>query len=809
MKVTIATRMTCVLLLAGLAPSIIIGYLSYKNSVQMITKELQHNLDAYAATKANHINTYFDGRRTDVESLAHSPVIVNATTRLVAAGRTEGARQAIPADMESELRSFLVFHIDAHEYDDVYIISPSGDIVFSTSRAEDSGANLKVGRYRNSELAKSFDGAVTILETAVSDFRYFDPFEEPAAFVASPVLRKGVVVGVLAAQMNAHAIYRLAQNYTGLGRTGEIVIASRIGNDAVFLNPLRHDPDAAFKRRLTIGSEYGVPIQQAVQGKKGRGVFDDYRGEEVLAAWRYLPHLRLGMVVKQDTAEAYAPVLALRDRSLGIGLASLLALIGVTVFLSRTVSVPIKDLTRTAELMAGGDLSVRSRIRSQDEIGELARCFNWMVANLSKLFSDLDARGKELEENAERLMEAKTHAEAADRAKSEFLANMSHEIRTPMTAILGFAETVAENVTNPENVEAIATVRRNGDYLLGIINDILDLSKVEAGKMTLEQVQCNPCQIIAEVASLMGVRADAKGLSFNIEFVGAIPETINSDPTRLRQILINLIGNAIKFTEVGNVRLVTRLIRDGDGPRLQFDVIDTGCGITEEQRSKLFRPFMQGDATTTRNFGGTGLGLTISKRFAELLGGDITVAATVTGMGTTFCATISTGPLDGVKMLEDPMSATVVIESVTTAAMAAPLALAGFRILLAEDGPDNQRLISFVLKKAGADVTIEANGELALKAALKARDEGNPFDAILMDIQMPIMDGYEAAGQLRRKGYTGAIIALTAHAMEGDREKCIAAGCDDYATKPIDRTKLVETIRRQLVRGQAVCPLTT
>jgi CheY-like chemotaxis protein len=307
---------------------------------------------------------------------------------------------------------------------------------------------------------------------------------------------------------------------------------------------------------------------------------------------------------------------------------------------------------------------------------------------------------------------------------------------------------------------------------------------------------------VGEVVSLMRVRADAKGLALDVEFDGKIPDSIQSDPAQLRQILINLVGNAVKFTEVGGVRVVARLPAANDEePGMEFDIVDTGIGLSEEAQHRLFDSFWQADSSSTRRFGGTGLGLAISKRLAEQLGGDITVASTP-GRGSTFTLSIATGSLEGVTLLNDPGQTRPAAPGREN-----PAALAGTRldcrVLVAEDGHDNQRIISAFLTRAGATVTVAENGQLALDSVRKAADEGLPFDVILMDIQMPVLDGYSAARRLRAEGYTGPIVALTAHAMKEDRQKCLDAGCDDYLRKPIDREVLVAMVRKCAERNQA------
>ena len=395
---------------------------------------------------------------------------------------------------------------------------------------------------------------------------------------------------------------------------------------------------------------------------------------------------------------------------------------------------------------------------------------------------------------------AREAAEAANRAKSEFLANMSHEIRTPMTAILGFTDLLLDSATTPETIDAAKTVQRNGEHLLGIINNILDLSKIEAEKLETEIVACSPNELLRGVMELMTVPATAKGLTLNRRSTGHIPRTVKTDPTRLRQILINLVGNAIKFTETGHVTIEYSLIHDEEGQsRLQFRVIDTGMGMDETQIARLFKPFSQADSSMAREFGGSGLGLAISKRLAGLLGGDVQVESSP-GKGSTFTLTVAVENVDEVSdaahddtVYDDQPKP--VREGVQPSEPKTPTTLS-CRVLLAEDGPDNQRLISFMLRKAGADVTIAENGQVAVRCVQAAGECGHPHDVILMDMQMPVLDGYDATRMLRSGGYRGPIIAITAHAMTEDRRKCLEAGCDDYVAKPIKRDALLEVVAR-------------
>lgn len=434
-------------------------------------------------------------------------------------------------------------------------------------------------------------------------------------------------------------------------------------------------------------------------------------------------------------------------------------------------------------------------LRSEERFYE-ARFVPYTDERVVVLVRDVSERKyaqKMLEETNQRLdlalMEAHEmtfRAEAASRAKSEFLANMSHEIRTPMNGVLGMVQLLEDTPLTQEQAELLRTLKNSAQYLLGLLNDILDLSKIEAGKMTLEQIPVNLHELARETVALFGGRASEKGLTLHAQIDPNAPEWVLGDPVRLRQIVANFISNAIKFTHEGSVTLI--VLPSPTYPQgAWIGVQDTGIGISEDKIGSLFEAFTQADSSTTRKYGGTGLGLTISKKLAEMMGGRIGVESEV-GVGSLFFVDL---PL--------PAAQPPQTRNDSSQAKSLPEAFPDKRILLVEDNEVNRKVAVRLLSKLQMEVEIAVNG---LEAVQKATE--NAYDLILMDCQMPEMDGYEATRTLREHGIQTPIVALTANALEGDREKCLACGMNDYLSKPIQADKLREALARWLGNGNCL-----
>ncbi len=393
------------------------------------------------------------------------------------------------------------------------------------------------------------------------------------------------------------------------------------------------------------------------------------------------------------------------------------------------------------------------------------------------------------------LEQANRAAEKANKTKSALLANVSHELRTPMTAVLGFAEILRGESTAPSFIDKVDSITRNGKYLLALLDDMLDLSVIEADKLSISKQPVDVPKTIEDVRLLMNVRAVEEGIPLIFEWNNPIPQTITADRVRLRQILVNLIGNALKFTDEGEVRVSIRL--DAEQTLLLFEVSDTGIGMTPAQLERIFQPFTQASPETAQRFGGTGLGLTISKRLACAMGGAIHVTSQA-GQGS--CFTLALPVTDAQRQqLAQPSDVRPLRQHVEHD----PRPTIDARILLADDRRDVWRVGKYFLEACGAQVTVVEDGRQAVDTALQAEAEGRPFALILMDMQMPVMNGREAVQELRAKGLQQPIVALTANAMEGDRQACLKFGCTEYMTKPIDRKKLITLVARLLHENRA------
>ncbi len=807
------------------------------------------NLASLADKKSDQINNYLDERLANGRLLAKSSVTREAL-------RTLNTARPGKADDIQRYRNYFLSLFENSGYHDLLLIDASGNVVFSIRHEDDLGTNLNNGPYRDTRLASAHREALALLDSQVTRAGRYPPSgNKPAIFFVSPIIEQGRLLGTVALQLDLDRLTAVTTDRTGLGETGETVLAQVEDGQALFVSPQRHRPDAAFQYRLPV-IDAPPPLKAALTGQQGRGLTIDYANRPVAAAWRHLPALGWGMVVKIDASEAFAPLHAMRNYSLG-ALAALLLLSGtLALILGRRQTQLEARVTENAHALAENEAQL-NRAQSVAQLGswhldltrnqltwsdETCRIFGtpsgtplayedfiqcvhpderdavnaaWqaalkgapydithriVIAGETKWVREMaefvfDAKGQfyaatgtvqevTRQVDIERaLRDAMQAAESANQAKSEFLANMSHEIRTPMNAILGLTQLVLDTPLEARQRDFLGKALSSGRALLGILNDILDYSKIEAGRLDIDKTAFSVEEVLREIGDLFSARLAEKGIELFFDIAPDLPVEVIGDPLRLHQILANLIGNAIKFTERGEIHVLAETVYSenspGDGLTLRFAVRDTGIGIRRELAQHLFEPFTQADGSITRKYGGTGLGLAICHRLVTLMGGQIAASGNE-GQGATFTFTLIVGrshqDRSNVRLQE----------------------IAGMKVLVVDDQGSARDILGRLLTAWGVEHDTAADGHTALKMIEAAQARKDGYCIVLLDWQMPDMDGVDIVRRIAANpasyGHALKVMMVTAH----DRDKLIqAAGelrLDGILTKPVTPSLLFDTL---------------
>ncbi len=913
---SILTELMLIITIVIVPLAFLFGWYAVKSFINVIENDHLTALKVLSEEKTNTIDSYMKGHILHVESFSQMPTVQQAMISMSALYYSDGDSSAVFQQQSAQYDGFFKRYRTQWNYYDIFLIDLQGNVIYSSKHENNLSSNVMIGADNETGLAQAVKKTLRRSESSISSFEFFAPSQEGAGFVSAPILHEGRIVGALAFQFGASEFYKVVNDYTGLGRSGEIVIGQKVEDHVLLIAPLRHDPKAAFNRKIKLDSAIALPIREASYGMSGMGTTIDWRGVEALAVWKYVPSIKLAMVVKIDAEEAFESWSDIKTNLILCFIISLFFIYLLLYLFAKQITEPLHKLTEaSSDLdMFGEVLNLDSLTVMENEVGTLARGFSTMAEHI--------------QESEESLKAALISAEQAGIAKSQFLATMSHEIRTPLNGVLGLTELVLASELTGEQREQLGTVKLSGETLLIILNDILDFSKIEAGLMEVKLVEFNPNEVIENVAKLFAskVNQDEAVLELIARGIPHLPHFLVGDSDRLHQVLSNLLSNAVKFTSRGEIIIGADIISESDADALvRFHVTDTGNGISEADQIKIFEQFMQADGTDTRKHGGTGLGLSISKTLVELMGGEIGVESEL-GKGSSFffeirlkksgevkdgphhyrpqlsqwqilvvddntfnrnkihgalnawgmhCKALSSGPealqelrekagthagyhiitidqqmegMDGMvlarhikntpALAELKVIMTTSLDMTFNAQLRDEYGLDGFirkpvylsslfetilsvmgerkqyraldvgheaperkeKILLAEDNVVNQQVAMGLLANQGfKGVDLAQNGIEAMDLFTQTA-----YDLILMDVQMPELDGISAARGIRKLEDMRStdehvtIIAVTAHALAEDRQRTKDAGMDGHLTKPLTGTALQEMLAEWL-----------